>query len=78
MAHHVAAENGKDEILLYCISNGCDVNKKDGRGDTCLDLAVKRDRKMTAMILLMNGAKLNQADKYTNDHKFQDMLKFGV
>ena len=34
--------------------------------------------KMTAMILLMNGAKLNEAENYTNDHKFHDMLKFGV
>ena len=62
MAHHVAAEHGKDEILLYCIENGCDVDMKDGKGNTCLDLAVKAGMEMTAMILLMNGAKLNEAD----------------
>ncbi|EAY11781.1 ankyrin repeat protein, putative [Trichomonas vaginalis G3] len=49
-------------LLEYFISNGADINAKDGDGSTPLHDAAKKNSKETAEILISNGADINAKD----------------
>lgn len=56
---HDAAARGKEEIVKLLLKNGADVNIKNRRKETPLDVAAKIYRVETVEILLVNGGVTN-------------------
>ncbi|XP_050307400.1 uncharacterized protein LOC126744096 [Anthonomus grandis grandis] len=67
-ALHVAAENGREDILILLIQKGADVNAINNHGSTALELAISKDHKNIATKLLnlkdidFNTKNINQHD----------------
>jgi ankyrin repeat protein len=53
---HIAAINGRPEIVKFCVGNGCPVNERDGYGMTPLHYAAKRPNLHVVQCLIECGA----------------------
>ncbi|MDP6307260.1 MAG: ankyrin repeat domain-containing protein, partial [Verrucomicrobiota bacterium] len=54
---HGAVISGHKEVAELLIADGADVNAKDERGGTPLDVAIQRKRTKTADLLRKHGGK---------------------
>ena len=58
----LAAESGHNDILLYLIKHGADVNNKDGRKRTALHYASEKGDLKVVQALLSKGAEIDVED----------------
>jgi ankyrin repeat protein len=63
----IAASAGRFDVVKYLLSfTECDVNHKNGNGQTSIFYACSKDNIPMAKLLLENGAEVNVQDKYGN------------
>ena len=60
--HYAAEWKLPEETLVFLIQKGCDVNAKNGNGETPVFSAAKSDNPGTIMTLAKNGAKIQERD----------------
>ena len=60
---HFAASSANFRLLLAVLSDGYDVNAKNNKGETPLDIAVKHHRQDNVVELLSNGANPDDLDE---------------
>lgn len=51
---HVAASNGKAEVITYLLSRGCDVNKRDSNGNLAVEICKEGDADIVDQLQLHN------------------------
>ena len=56
-ALHIAANSGKNEVILYLLEKGFDINAKTEYDETPLKMALNNGKDGTARLLLTKGAK---------------------
>ncbi|RTQ91445.1 ankyrin repeat domain-containing protein [Lysinibacillus telephonicus] len=61
-----AIVEGKDDIVIYLVNKGCNVNAKDKFGLTALHFAAIYDRCNIAKVLISNGAEIDAVDNIGN------------
>ncbi len=59
---HIAIENNKNDIVLYLIKSGSDVNSKSNKGETPIHVAARVGNTEIITILVSNGALINVVD----------------
>jgi len=60
---HFAASSANFRLLRAVLSDGYDVNAKNNKGETPLDIAVKHHRQDNVVELLSNGANPDDLDE---------------
>lgn len=70
----LAADDGRADICEYFISDGVDIDEKDGRGQTALARAARSGHMEVATVLVNAGCKVNVIDRvgYTPLHEASD------
>lgn len=63
---HIAAQNGHNSLVAYLIELGCNVNLKNGKGNSAIHMAIGYDYYDAAVMLINAGGDPNQ----TNDMGF--------
>ncbi len=56
-------KEGQTEIVKLLVSNDCDVNQADEKGNTALIYALQEDRDDIAIFLVLYGADINSKNK---------------
>ena len=75
VAIHIAAQNGKVDIVDYLIKNGAQVNAQNFRGNTALHMSVEYNLDSTTQKLLELGA--NRNIKNCDGHAAQNGIDGG-
>jgi ankyrin repeat protein len=52
---HIAAQQGRDDVVKLLLAGGADVNAKDDKGETPLQLAKSSDKTATVELLRQHG-----------------------
>ncbi|OCK78275.1 ankyrin repeat protein, partial [Lepidopterella palustris CBS 459.81] len=63
-AIHVAASNGKDDVLRVLLDAGMDINARTSNGNSPLDSAINGGHLSTVMLLVESGANINHLNEF--------------